>query len=143
MFPNRMFKTVAHIHPAHQVTLSAHRSRLSPCFTETDVAILDLLNQHLNNFYMLLDQKGDQLDSSLLARGMADRFPALSRREAELCSLLAWRLNTPEIATCLFISRRTVEKHVESIFDKLDVRSREELRRKLGVESPMAFGRAP
>ena len=88
MLPNRMFKTLAHISPAQQIALSAHRSRLSPGFTDTDVAILDLLNQHLNNFYALFDQKNGPLDSSLLAQGIADQFHTLSQREAELCSLL-------------------------------------------------------
>ncbi len=67
------------------------------------------------------------------ARGIAERFRSLSRREAEVCSLVARRLSTAEIAAFLFISPRTVEKHVEMIFDKLDARSREQLRWRLGV----------
>jgi len=83
--------------------------------------------------YLLRDEKMDTADSTLSAEGIAERFPPLSSREAEICSLVARRLNTAEIATCLFISRRTVEKHIESIFEKLDVRSREQLRWRVGV----------
>ncbi len=70
---------------------------------------------------------------SVSAQTIGEKFRSLSRREAEVCSLVARRLSTAEIATCLFISPRTVEKHVEIIFDKLDARSREQLRWRLGV----------
>jgi DNA-binding NarL/FixJ family response regulator len=67
---------------------------------------------------------------------MSEVFRALTSREAETCLLLARRLNTLEIATNLHISRRTVEKHIEGIFKKLCVRSREQLRRKIGAQPP-------
>jgi len=65
-----------------------------------------------------------------------EKFCALTSREAELCSLIASRLNTAEIATCLHLSPRTVEKHIESIFKKLKVCSREQLRQRLGIRDP-------
>jgi len=34
----------------------------------------------------------------------------------------------PEVAQRLFVSRRTVEKHVEHLYDKLGVGNRDELR---------------
>ncbi|MGO9307469.1 MAG: response regulator transcription factor [Spirochaetia bacterium] len=70
------------------------------------------------------------------AREIGQKFCALTSREAELCSLLALRLNTAEIATCLFLSPRTVEKHVERIFRKLEVCSRAQLRQRLGIQTP-------
>jgi len=73
---------------------------------------------------------------SLRAREIRRKFCALTWREAELCSLLALRLNTAEIATCLLLSPRTVEKHIERIFKKLKVCSREQLRQRLGVQAP-------
>jgi predicted ATPase/DNA-binding CsgD family transcriptional regulator len=58
-----------------------------------------------------------------LAIGSADD---LTRREREILSLLCQRLTDPEIAERLFLSPRTVEKHVGNIFGKLGVARRRE-----------------
>jgi len=127
MIPNSAFKTIARSLPGHQVALSIHRSRFSPDFTHTDIKVLGLINQHLNLYWSLLNAAG----SYPSGEEIKDRFRALTTREAELCSLLVFRLSNNEIASRLFISPRTVEKHVETIFEKLYVRSREQLRLKL------------
>src|SRR5262245_38896263 len=49
----------------------------------------------------------------------------LTTREREVLSLLAAGLTNPDIATRLFVSRKTIEHHVSSILAKLDVSSRE------------------
>jgi DNA-binding CsgD family transcriptional regulator len=133
MIPNGFCKSLSKASQGHQITLAIQRSRLSPDFTETEVSILEMLNHHLNSLHQLLDRKGDSADSHLSAQGIADRFHALSRREVELCLLVAHRLDTAEIAASLFVSHRTVEKHIENIFEKLEVRSRDQLRKKLAV----------
>lgn len=48
----------------------------------------------------------------------------LSERECEVLRLLAHGMSNPEIAELLVISRKTVEHHVEHIFNKLGVTSR-------------------
>jgi len=70
------------------------------------------------------------------ARSVSRKFRLLSLREAEVCCLVAHRLTTSEIAACLSIGGRTVEKHLENIFQKLGVQRREELRQRLGVVPP-------
>lgn len=50
---------------------------------------------------------------------------ALTARENEVLDLLDQDLSNPQIAERLFISRRTVEAHLRSIYDKLGVKSRD------------------
>jgi DNA-binding CsgD family transcriptional regulator len=52
-------------------------------------------------------------------------------RELEVARLAAERLTAREIAARLFISRRTVEAHLDSIYRKLDVSSKGELASRL------------
>jgi DNA-binding CsgD family transcriptional regulator len=145
MIPNELYKSLTKTQgpfpisvriPEQQVTLAIFRSRFAPDFTDTDVAILDVLNQHLGNLYTILHGREAETGPAHSAQAIAERFQALSQREAELCCLLAQRLTTAEIAAYLFISRRTVERHIEDIFDKLGVHSRGQLRTALG-EGPM------
>ena len=61
--------------------------------------------------------------------GAAGERPArppgpLSSRERDVLALLAQRYTAPEIADQLYISVRTVERHVSNVYDKLGVRSR-------------------
>ena len=51
----------------------------------------------------------------------------LTRREREIAELVASGLSNREIATRLFISKRTVDAHVEHIFSKLEISSRVQL----------------
>jgi DNA-binding CsgD family transcriptional regulator len=53
--------------------------------------------------------------------------PGLSRREAEVASLVAQGLTNREIADLLRLSERTVENHASHILNKLDLRNRSEV----------------
>jgi len=67
------------------------------------------------------------LDGLLLDEARDARVVAkstLSRRETEVLTLVATGQSNPEIADQLLISRRTVQKHLEHIYDKLGVRRR-------------------
>jgi DNA-binding NarL/FixJ family response regulator len=54
---------------------------------------------------------------------------ALSRRELEIAQLVTDRKTNPEIAAALFLSTKTVESHLRSIFRRLGVSSRVEVAR--------------
>ena len=52
-------------------------------------------------------------------------YPAgLSAREVEVLRLVASGLTNPQVAAQLFLSRRTVDQHLRSIYSKLGVSSR-------------------
>ena len=52
---------------------------------------------------------------------------SLSEREREVAELVAKGASNPEIAQALFLSRKTVERHVSNILAKAGVRNRAEL----------------
>jgi DNA-binding CsgD family transcriptional regulator len=52
-------------------------------------------------------------------------YEPLTGRELEVLHLLAQDFSNPQIAERLVVSRRTVEAHLRSIYDKLGVRSRD------------------
>jgi DNA-binding NarL/FixJ family response regulator len=58
------------------------------------------------------------------AETLLGRFPALTRREAEVLALVADGLSNGEIASTLFVSVATVKTHINAIFAKLAVRDR-------------------
>jgi predicted ATPase/DNA-binding CsgD family transcriptional regulator len=62
----------------------------------------------------------------------------LTRREREIAELVASGLSNREIATRLFISKRTVDAHVEHIFSKLEISSRVQLTLLLQDQAPRA-----
>lgn len=60
---------------------------------------------------------------------------ALSGRESEVALLAAAGRTNREIAASMFISEKTVEKHMARVFEKLAVGSRAEVAHRLGQES--------
>ncbi len=136
MLANGICKSLTHVLSDQRITLAIHRSRLSPDFSDAEGDTLGVIDEYLNALLPHFEHGRESTDPACSTQGIKDRFGSLSRREAEVSSLVARRFNTSEIAACLFISRRTVERHLDNIFDKMDVRSREQLRRRLGVTSP-------
>ena len=59
----------------------------------------------------------------------------LTNRELEISNLLVQRLSNKEIAAILFISPETVKKHLNNIYSKLNVSSRQQV-----VEKTQALG---
>jgi DNA-binding CsgD family transcriptional regulator len=70
-------------------------------------------------------------------RGHASKdLSALTEREYEVASLIAAGASNPEIAERLFLSRKTVERHVSNALAKVGVRNRTELATRLASRPP-------
>lgn len=67
-------------------------------------------------------------------------FDALSDREREIARLAASGASNLEIAQAVFLSRKTVERHLSNAFAKLGVRNRTELAAKLGSRASEQVG---
>lgn len=92
---------------------SIYLERDSQNYTTRDVTFLSLLRPHLIRMKRHAD-----------FRRQAAGHGRLTPREAEVLGWIAHGKQNAEIAQLLFISPHTVRKHVENIFEKLNVRSR-------------------
>jgi hypothetical protein len=141
LLPNGMYKSLRCVKSGCPIYMIINRSRLAPGFTDAEVEALDLIHAYVNDLYTAFGRTNDAPGRlAPWAEAIVDYFPSLSLREAEVCAMVARRLTTPEIAAGLFISPRTVEKHVENIFEKLEVRSRGQLRWRIGALSFVRLG---
>lgn len=61
------------------------------------------------------------------AEPVREGFHSLSEREREIARLIADGATNPQIAQSLFLSRKTVERHVSNTFSRLGVKNRAEL----------------
>ncbi|MEO9801989.1 MAG: helix-turn-helix transcriptional regulator [Reichenbachiella sp.] len=85
---------------------------LSPEKTTSTLAFTDTFNQHkINRFRRQESFRKENLN----------RFLNLTKREVEVLSLVVNDYNNPQIATHLFISRKTVEQHRKNIYRKLRI----------------------
>jgi DNA-binding CsgD family transcriptional regulator len=78
-----------------------------------------------------IDQLLRQLGVRTWRRGASQRgtgdLSVLSDREREIANLIAGGASNPDIARTLFLSRKTVERHVSNILAKLEVKNRAQL----------------
>ncbi len=97
--------------PGRILRLILFRGRADPDFTERDRALLILLRPHLHAAHQQV------------LRGRLG-IPELTNRQWELLRLVEAGLSNAQIARRLHVADNTVRKHLENIFDRLQVLSR-------------------
>ncbi|HEY7280950.1 MAG TPA: LuxR C-terminal-related transcriptional regulator, partial [Actinomycetota bacterium] len=89
-----------------------------------------------------IDQLLRQLGIRTWRRGTRRRangdLSGLSEREREIAKLIAGGASNPDIAGTLFLSRKTVERHVSSILGKLEVKNRAQLAARMAAGDELA-----
>jgi len=71
-------------------------------------------------------------------RRRSDDLSGLSEREREIAKLIAGGASNPDIAGTLFLSRKTVERHVSSILGKLEVKNRAQVAARIAAGDGLA-----
>ena len=102
-------------------------------FSEREVVIAQSIFPHLHNLFLAVARPSEYRERCCRKVAAAS---GLSQREQDVAVLLTDRLSTAEIADRLFISRHTVEKHVEHIYLKLKANGKREARMLLLGEHP-------
>ena len=112
-------------------SITMFRTKEAGDFTEEEVYFLGLLNTHLSSHLQMLYPNGIResdfraVDESLLGKYH------LTERETEILRQLGEGLTNQEIGGRLCISEVTVKKHMSHIFEKMQVKNRNQLLLKL------------
>jgi DNA-binding CsgD family transcriptional regulator len=114
--------------PAAAIDLNRERNQ---SFTERDLSILQIIQPHLENLFANLTKSIFLNNENFRSSDWLKKYPILTGREAEVAALLCRRLKIVEIGALLSISPRTVQKHIENIYVKLNVSSQTELLAKI------------
>jgi DNA-binding NarL/FixJ family response regulator len=69
---------------------------------------------------------------------IGDGIGSLSEREDDVARLVAEGMTNKKIAAELYLSEKTIEKHIARIFDKLGVSKRTQIAAAIGRESEAA-----
>jgi len=109
----------------HVIALT--RSRRCKPFSHKDTYNFRLLATLFANLYYKIDTSISDLQRGIRHVNMLRGIIPLSCREAEICTLICKHYTSREIAELLSISSRTVECHCMHIYNKMNVKNRNEL----------------
>ncbi len=111
--------------PTHSLVLN--RGRSERMYSEEEISLLKIISPHISNRYMNLQAVEDYKNLPVMAAELENSRGMLSRREAEIVSLMIQRHKPADIAQTLDISVLTVRKHIQNIYQKLEVTDRQQL----------------
>ncbi|HVS04700.1 MAG TPA: LuxR C-terminal-related transcriptional regulator [Candidatus Dormibacteraeota bacterium] len=125
---------------ANALVIGIALNRARRDFSERDRSVLDLLRPHLVQAYRNIAERGTLQERAEAAERAiwaesATVLASLTTREHEILVLVAGGKTNPQIAGRLLVSPRTVQKHLEHVYDKLGVRTRTAAAMKLGQAS--------
>jgi DNA-binding NarL/FixJ family response regulator len=104
-------------------------------FGQREVEIMRCIQPDLSNFLADLTTVDTTLLQSFACVEISGALRPLSSREVEIVQLVCHRLSAPQIARALWISHRTVERHIQNVYVKLGASCRRDmLRRLLGID---------
>ncbi len=104
-----------------------YRSREEGDFSDRDLAILKIINSHLCNRFKELFPNGIQRSSFDKNSDQFSSIYHLTKREAEVIQLICSGTLRHNLAKELYISENTVKKHLNSIYQKMNIQNFEEL----------------
>jgi DNA-binding CsgD family transcriptional regulator len=101
------------------------RSKCKAAYTDSEMSILHIIQPHLRNLFLNLENQASDLPLDIGLR--VQDFRQLTKREVEIVLLLCQGYNTQGICSKLFISQETLYRHTNNIFRKLKISNRQEL----------------
>lgn len=135
--PLDLGQTIVYFLRGKALSLTIHRKSGTLAFSETDKRSLRVLNSLINQ-RLRLYERAERAEGGTGAPSLGDirsRFPALSRREAEVARLTAQGLTAQAIADESNLSRRTVETQLQAVYTKLDVSGKSALQARIRASS--------
>ena len=124
------------IHHNNQLlaTLTLIRSKKSNDFTTTDLLFLNRISTCIGNHIYLLKEFNLNKSKNITFKEMQKKRIQnldLTPREIEIARLVKSGMTNKEISNRLFISKNTVKKHLQNIYNKCDVSNKVSLVSKL------------
>jgi DNA-binding CsgD family transcriptional regulator len=114
------------LHQGRGFFIGLYRDSRTP-FSESEIRSAAALFPHIHNLSLMAVVPVERVSHAMAVAAAA----GLSRRERDVAILISERMSIKEIAERLFISRHTVEKHMQNIYWKLDARGKGDARRLL------------
>ena len=113
------------IHVDSRFLVSFVLNRTKRDFSDEDRSCLEIIRPHLGNLYRLSVAARRNTDAAVSAEtATQSAMQALTEREREVLHCLAAGKTDKDIAAILEISPRTVQKHLQRIYEKLGVETR-------------------
>jgi serine/threonine-protein kinase PknK len=125
-------------HSLREPYLAAARSQMDEVAWGTAFAEGKAMGLEEAEEYTLSEEETAMASSPAPDQPLARAQPlALTRREEEITALIARGLTNRQIASELFLSERTVHRHVSNVLKKLGIASREQVAAKIAERRPL------